>query len=224
MTKTTTDVEQEDPCAEVRRGRGRPQARCDEETRAVIFDAARHEFAASGYAATSIESVARRAGVSTKTLYRLIPNKAALFEAMITNRIDTFASVVRVRACDGSNIKGALREALVIWGELILDGEVIALQRLILADGEKFPEIAETFYHKAIRRTERTLAAWLQAQHERGLIRIDDAEATAGMLLGMLVYQPQRAVLFARAAPPDREQLERRADAVAELFLRGSEP
>src|SRR5580658_5576896 len=197
MTKTNTEVEQEDPCAEVRRGRGRPQARCDEETRAVILDAARHEFAASGYAATNMESVARRAGVSTKTLYRLIPNKAALFEAMITSRIDTFASVVRVRACDGSDIKGALREALVIWGELILDGEVISLQRLILADGEKFPEIVETFYHKAIRRTERTLAAWLQAQHERGLIRIDDAEATAGMLLGMLVYQPQRAVLFA---------------------------
>ena len=224
MTKMTTEVEQEDPCAEVRRGRGRPQARCDEDTRAIIFDAARHEFAASGYAATSMESVARRAGVSTKTLYRLIPTKAALFEAMITNRIDTFASVVRVRACDGSNIKGALREALVIWGELILDGEVIALQRLILADGEKFPEIAETFYHKAIRRTEHTLANWLQAQHERGLIRIDDAEATAGMLLGMLVFQPQRAVLYGHAPPPDREHLERRADAVAVLFLRGCEP
>ena len=108
MTKTTTEVEQEDPCAEVRRGRGRPQARCDEDTRGVIFDAARHEFAASGYAATSMESVARRAGVSTKTLYRLIPNKAALFEAMITDRIDTFASVVRVRACDGSDIEGRL--------------------------------------------------------------------------------------------------------------------
>jgi AcrR family transcriptional regulator len=221
MTKTTTDVEQEDPCAEVRRGRGRPQARCDEDTRAVIFDAARHEFAASGYAATNMESVARRAGVSTKTLYRLIPNKAALFEAMITNRIDTFASVVRVRACDGSNIKGALREALVIWGELVLDGEVISLQRLILADGEKFPEIAETFYHKAIRRTEHTLANWLQTQSERGLIKVDDAETAAGMLLGMLVFQPQRAVLFGHAPPPDRAELERRAEAVAELFLRG---
>jgi hypothetical protein len=44
------------------------------------------------------------------------------------------------------------------------------------------------------------------------------------MLLGMLVFQPQRAVLFAHAPPPDREQLERRADAVAELFLRGCEP
>ena len=224
MTTAKTEIEQEDPCAEVRRGRGRPQARCDEDTRAVIMEAAHREFASYGYATTSMESVARRAGVSTKTLYRLIPTKAALFEAMITERIDRFASVIRLRACDGRDVKAALRGALIVCGELVLDGEVIALQRLILADSEKFPEIAETFYHKAIRRTERTLAAWLQAQHERGLIKIDDAEATAGMLLGMLVYQPQRAVLFARAAPPDREQLERRADAVAELFLRGSEP
>jgi AcrR family transcriptional regulator len=222
--RTKTDIEQEDPCAEVRRGRGRPQARCDEETRALISEAARSEFAARGYAATNMESVARRAGVSTKTLYRLIPNKAALFEAMITERIDRFASVVRLRACDGRDIKAALREALLVCGELVLDGEVIALQRLILADSEKFPEIAETFYHKAIRRTELTLANWLQVQSERGLIRIDNAEATAGMLLGMLVFQPQRAVLFAHAPPPDRQQLERRADAVAELFLRGSEP
>src|ERR1700723_1628185 len=162
-----------------KRCRGRPQVRPDDETRQIIYEAARHEFAASGYAATSMETVARRAGVSTKTLYRLIPNKAALFEGMITDRIDTFASVVRVRACDGSNIKGALREALVIWGELILDGEVIALQRLILADGEKFPEIAETFYHKEIRRTEHTLANWLQAQSKRGLIKVDDAETAA---------------------------------------------
>ena len=96
-TKTTKiEAEQEDPCAETRRGRGRPQARCDEDTRALILEAARTEFAASGYAATSMDSVARCAGVSTKTLYRLNPNKAALFEAMITDRIDTFASVVRL--------------------------------------------------------------------------------------------------------------------------------
>ena len=216
-----TEARQEDPCAEVRRGRGRPQARCDEETRAVIFDAARHEFAAGGYATTSMEGVARRAGVSTKTLYRLIPNKAALFEAMITDRIDTFASVVRLRACDGSDIERALREALIVCGELILDGDVISLQRVILGDSEKFPEIAETFYTKAIRRTERTLASWLQAQSERGLIKIEDADVTAGMLLGMLVFQPQRAVLFGQARTLTREELERRAQSVAALFLRG---
>src|ERR1700690_3791946 len=191
MTNRKSEAELEDPCEEVRRGRGRPQARCDEETRAIIMEAARPEFASSGYAATSMESVARRAGVSTKTLYRLIPNKAALFEAMITDRIDRLASVVRLRACDGKDVQAALREALIVCGEFVLDGEVIALQRLILADSEKFPEIAETFYQKAIRRTEQTLANWLQAQNERGLIKIDNTESAAGMLLGMLVFQPQ---------------------------------
>src|SRR5579862_8479483 len=220
-TTTTKTEEQEDPCAEVRRGRGRPQARCDEDTRALIFEAARTEFAGSGYAATSIDSVARRAGISTKTLYRLIPNKAALFEAMITDRIDTFASVVRLRACDGSNIEKALREALIVCGELVLNSDVISLQRVILGDSEKFPEIAEVFYHKAIRRTEQTLANWLRAQSERGLIKIDDAETSAGILLGMLVFQPQRAVMFGHAPPPTREQLEQRARNVAAVFLRG---
>lgn len=221
MATTKTEAKQEDPCAEVRRGRGRPQARCDEDTRAVIFEAARHEFAGSGYAATSMDGVARRAGISTKTLYRLIPNKAALFEAMITDRIDKFASVVRLRACDGGDTEKALREALIVCGELILDGDVISLQRMILGDSEKFPEVAETFYHKAIRRTERTLASWLQAQKERGLIKIDDAETAAGMLLGMLAFQPHRAVMFGHAPTLTREQLEQRAESVAALFLRG---
>lgn len=206
---------------ETRRGRGRPQLRSDDETRAVILDAARHEFASTGYAATNIESVARSAGVSTKTLYRLIPNKAALFEAMITDRIDRFAAIVRLRACDGSDIEAALCEALTICGELILDGEVVALQGMLMAEGGKFPEVAETFYHKAIKRTESTLASWLTAQHKRGLIRIDDANDAAGMLLGMLAFQPQRAVLFGHAAPPRREEIERRAKAAAALFLKG---
>src|SRR3954470_12002026 len=121
-----------------RRCRGRPQLRADDETRHLIFEAARHEFAANGYAATNMESVARRAGVSTKTLYRLIPNKAALFEAMIRDRLGRVASVVRLRACDGTDIEAALRDALIACGELILDGDVIALQRMILGESEQF--------------------------------------------------------------------------------------
>jgi AcrR family transcriptional regulator len=206
---------------EMRRGRGRPQARPDEETHAVILDAARQEFAASGYAATNMESVARRAGVSTKTLYRLVPNKATLFEAIITDSIDRFVSRIRLRACENGDIECALSEALIACGELILDGTVIATQRMVIGESDKFPEIAETFYNKAIKRTESTLANWLKAQAERGLIEIGDATDAAGMLLGMLAFQPQRAVMFGRAQPPGRKELERRAQAAATLFLKG---
>src|SRR6201986_5475837 len=75
-----------------RRCRGRPQLRPDAETRQIVYEAARQEFAGNGYAATSMETVARRAGVSTKTLYRLIPNKATLFEGMVSDRLGWFLS------------------------------------------------------------------------------------------------------------------------------------
>ena len=94
-----------------RRRRGRPQVRPDDETRQLIYEAARHEFASRGYAATSIRTVARRAGVSTKTLYRLIPNKAALFERMVSDRVDRFLSDVNLQAVDHADIDEALYEA-----------------------------------------------------------------------------------------------------------------
>src|SRR5712672_1119358 len=121
-----------------RRCRGRPQVRPDDETRQLIYEAARHEFAGSGYAATSIETVARRAGVSTKTLYRLIPNKAALFEGMVSDRIDRFVSEVNLRATDPTNIEEALSAALMACADLALDDEVIALQRMVLQETGKF--------------------------------------------------------------------------------------
>lgn len=206
-----------------RRGRGRPPLRSDDETRAMIFETARREFAARGFAATSMDDVARAAGISTKTLYRLIPSKPALFEATIVDRMDRFVLGVRLRACDGSNIERALREACLACAELILDGEVIALQRLILADSDKFPDIAETFYRNAMQRTVATLAKWLRTQEERGLIALGkiDPETAAGMLLGMIIFEPQRAVMFGRRPPPDRAELERRAEACTTMFLRG---
>jgi AcrR family transcriptional regulator len=210
-----------DEAAKQRRSRGRPRVRSEEETRAVILEAARHEFAASGFAATSMENVARRAGVSTKTLYRIVPDKKALFEATVTHRLDRFVSVVSLRACESGDIEAALPDALLACAELVLDSEVIALQRLILADSDKFPDIPETFYIKAMRRSVAALAEWLLVQHKRGLIVLDDVEAAAGMLLGMLVFQPQRDVMFGHKPPPTRSELERRARTCSALFLRG---
>src|ERR1700690_3667515 len=97
--------------SEDRRCRGRPQVRPDDETRQIIYGAPRHEFAGSGYAATSMETVARRAGVSTKTLYRLVPNKASLFEGMVSDRLDRFLADVNLQAADHDDIEQALYAA-----------------------------------------------------------------------------------------------------------------
>src|SRR5258708_37613651 len=113
---------------EYRRCRGRPQVRRDDETRQVIYKAARDEFAAGGYAATSIEAVAPRAGVSPQTLYRLIPNQAALLESMGSDRP---VSEVNLRAAGHAGIQEALSEALMGLAELALDAEANAPQRMV---------------------------------------------------------------------------------------------
>jgi AcrR family transcriptional regulator len=204
-----------------RRSRGRPQVRPDDETRQMIFDAARHQFAESGYAATCMEAVARRAGVSTKTLYRLVPAKAALFENMISDRMDRFISIVNLRGCEDADIETALQAALMTCAELILDPEVVALYRMMLAEGDTFPAIPETFYRKAMQRTVAALADWLRARQKRGLIVLDDVDQAAGMLLGMMVFEPQRAVLYGHQPLLDHKAMLERAGACTRLFLRG---
>src|ERR1700684_323122 len=153
-----------------RRCRGRPQLRPDRETLQIIYEAARLEFAENAFAATSMEAVARRAGVSTKTLYRLIPTKAALFEGMVADRLDRFVLEVNLHAAEHTDIQEALSAALLACADLALDKELIALQRMILQEAGKFSDVAVMFYANAIHRTTLGLADWLQAQQKRGLI------------------------------------------------------
>jgi AcrR family transcriptional regulator len=209
-----------DPCEE-RRLRGRPQVRPDCDTRQVIYEAARHEFSDNGYAATSIESVARRAGVSTKTLYRLIPNKAALFEGMVSDRIDRFLSELDLQAIDNSEFEEALFAALMACADLALDKEVVALQSMVLQEAGKFSDLAGAFYRNGIQRAVSALADWLMTRQNRGLIKLDDAEEAAGMLLGMVADAPRRAALFGGLPLPSRPQIEARVRKCVGIFLRG---
>jgi AcrR family transcriptional regulator len=216
-----TEIEPTDDTERGRRCRGRPQFRPDEETRRIIYEAARHAFAANGYAATGMEAVARGAGVSTKTLYRLIPNKAALFDGMVTDRLDRALANVDLKAIDHAEIEHALHAALMACAELTLDEEVITLQRMVLQEAGSSSDIAGMFYRNGIQRIAAALADWLRAQQQRGLIELDDAGEAAGMLLGMLASAPRRAALFGRVPLPSGAQIEARARRCAALFLRG---
>lgn len=208
------------PSSEVR-PRGRPSVRSDEETTRIVLEAARHTFAVEGYAATSTEELARRAGISTKTLYRLFPGKAALFEAMCADRLERLLSAVDLQASDDVDIETGLRAALMACTDLALDPEVVALQRMVLQQSATFPELAANFYTNGIARTAKALAGWLRLQVKRKRIFIDDAEEVAGMLIGMVASAPQRAAIYGGAPLPSRKQIERRVETCAALFLDG---
>ncbi len=205
----------------VKRGRGRPQARPDEVTRRLIHEAAQQEFLESGYAATCMEAVAARAGVSTKTLYRLIPTKAALFEGMVTARLDEFFAGIVADVVDSPDLASALETMLVDCAGLTLDKEVLGVHRLVIAESDRFPELAQAFYKNGIQRVPVVLAGWLDTQRKRGMLRLEDPKAAAGMLLGMMISEPQRAAILRQGKPLSPNAVRERARACAQLFLRG---
>jgi AcrR family transcriptional regulator len=203
------------------RPRGRPQLRSDEETKQIVFEAARHAFAVDGYAATSTEELARGAGISTKTLYRLFPGKAVLFEAMCADRLERLLSAVDLQASDEVDIEVGLRAALLACADLALDPEVVALQRMVLQESAAFPELAANFYRNGISRTAAALARWLRVQVKKKLIALHDVDEAAGMLIGMVASAPQRAAIYGGLPLPSRKQIERRVQTCAALFLGG---
>ena len=79
------------------------------------------------------------------------------------------------------------------YGTLTLSEQTIAMNRLVLGERDRFPEIAATFFEVAVRQTRKAMAGWLCHQCERGLIKLEDAHAAAGMLRGMMTMEPQRS-------------------------------
>jgi AcrR family transcriptional regulator len=206
---------------EARRGRGRPQIRSDDATLRLIIEAAALEFQVNGYAGAGMEAVAQRAGISTKTLYRLVPTKADLLKSVVSDRAGRFILAIDEKAVSDLDLALALERILIAYGRLALDQEVIAMNRLVLGESDRFPEIAQAFYEAAIRPTSEAMADWLERQRRRGLIALDDPLLAAGMLRGMMVMEPQRAIMLGRRSAPEPDEIAVRAKICAALFLRG---
>lgn len=204
-----------------RRPRGRPQIRPDEETLELLVEAAGQEFQTTGYAATTMCAVAERAGISTKTMYRLVPNKAELFKNVISARIGRFMLEIDPEALDAYEMTEAVEHMLIAFGTLTLDKETIALVRLVIGECERFPELAATFHEVAIVQTSRAMAKWLERQCKQGFLKLDDPLTAATALRGMMIMEPQRAAMLGMREAPTADEIEARARFCAELFLNG---
>jgi AcrR family transcriptional regulator len=204
-----------------RRPRGRPQVRSDDETLRVITDAAREEFLSRSFGDVGMASVAQRAGVSTKTMYRLFPAKADLFRKVVSARMAQFINELDVGSLDALEPAEALTRILAASGGLTLSADGTAMYRLAVMERDRFPDLAAFFFENAVGPAGRILTDWLRKQCDQGVIEIDDPVAVSGMLRGMIAMDPQRAVLLGQRSLPDAAELAARARTCAEIFLNG---
>ncbi len=69
--------------------------------------------------------------------------------------------------------------------------------------------------------TTEAMAGWLRRQCERGLIALDDPRLAAEMLRGMMIMEPQRAVMLGQRPVPGRAEIVARAKQCTRAVLGG---
>lgn len=184
-----------------------------------IITSALLAFAEKGYAVTTMEEVAARAGISKPTIYLYFKTKEDLFEAAILDRIIRIMDQV---AKDVQSPDLPMREALrrileKIYGQLVGTDASVVL-RLIVSEGLRFPELRERFEALALRKGREVLDHVINTGRASGELRdapyalVPEVVISPALVLAMFgdSMEPYRSV--------DRSQF---FDAHLDLVLNG---
>jgi AcrR family transcriptional regulator len=163
------------------------------QTRAALVAAGRLLFGTKGFAATSVEDIARAARVTTGALYHHFPTKAAVFEAVFEQVHADLLAASMAAAASAADTVELLAAGFGAFLDKVLEPEV---QRIIITDAPavlglaRFTELDERYAYAA------TVAA-LEAANAAGALRVDDPPTLARLLLGALT----RAGLLIASSP-----------------------
>src|SRR4029078_6979909 len=172
--------------------------------RESILDAALSVFAESGYEAARLDAVAERAGVAKGTLYLYFDHKEALFEEVIRSAASPVVERRSALAAVPDMPIDKLLEALFgVFEKDVLGTKRKLLIRLVIAEGPRFPRIAEFYYRNVVGRVLPLIAKVAERGAERGelpnaaLARFP--QLIAAPLLVAIIWDG----LFARIKPLD---------------------
>jgi AcrR family transcriptional regulator len=155
---------------------------------AEILAAALDCFAGRGFAATRLEDIAARAGVTKGTLYLYFPNKEELFKALVRQQL--LPNIERLEAV-AAGAPGPASELLghlaAVFATHVVPSRAAVIPKLIIAEAGNFPELAKFYLHEVIERAFRVLRSILRRGVESGEFRDIDVEHTAFCVVGPLL-------------------------------------
>jgi TetR/AcrR family transcriptional repressor of mexJK operon len=179
-----------------------------------VLRAATRSFLAHGYG-SSVEAIARRAGVAKQTVYEHFDSKDALFQEAVRG----LARGVLVTLDDTPrDLRATLTRFAIAYRRRVLGAQGIAMFRALVPEVPRFRPLARSMYTAGAGQTVRRLAAYLQKAMDAGQLRRDDPELAAELLMGMLVGQDRIKRLFGVANGKAGDA--QRAERIVDCFLR----
>ena len=184
-----------------------------------ILDGAAFVFARDGYEGASMSRIAGEAGVSKGTLYNYFTSKADLFSAYV--RMECGRSIALMFDAFDPSVPPA--EALPQIGvrmfRMVLSEAALTMYRMVVAEAEKFPELAGTFYAEGPARAVAHLAAYLRVAAANGMLRLDDPEFAAEQFFALIQTHLCMKRRLRLIAMPSQEELEHVIGQAVRMFL-----
>ncbi|SRR5579885_1333274 len=188
------------------------------QNRERVLRAATGAFLAHGYG-SSVEQIARRAGVAKQTVYHHFPSKDLLFKEVARELVK---GVLIALEAEPGDLRGSLVRFGYAYRRRILSAEGVATFRTLVPEIPRFRALARAMYANSAGETVRRLAGHLESAMRAGRLRREDPEFAAELLLGMLTGQDRIKRLFCvlRRADADTRHTER----VVDCFLKALSP
>ena len=201
------------PARDLRRG----------DRRDAILDVAYECFAAYGYGATSMSTIAAQLGGSKGTLYNYFKSKEELFDAFVRRACSRLRDSLEAAPSDGE-----LRDRLVHMARDFLDHllspEAIAIHRVVVGEGERFPELARLFYEAGPRTGIARTAELIKGMMDQGLLRAADPVLAAHQFKDLALSGLFHLRLWGVIGDPTPEERSARAEIAVDTFLRAYAP
>ena len=173
------------------------------ERRAAIVEAAMDEFIARGFAATRLDDVAKRAGVAKGTLYLHFKDKESMFEELIRTAIVPLIGRMHAPPPIGGSVRDAVEGFARAFIQEVASTRRGDIVRLIVAEGPRFPSIADFYYREVVSRGLAGMRALIELGIARGEIKQKELARFPQILIAPGLIAVIWQSLFSRHAPLD---------------------
>ncbi len=137
-----------------------------------ITEAALEAFAEKGYAATRVEEVAKRAGVSKGLMYLYFKTKEELFKAVVKSvvirRIDQLIGNIETTDLSSEDF---IRGPLLSFMKQVPGSPVAIVIRLLISEGPRHPDLVDYYYENVVAKGLAAITGFVEQGVKRGEFR-----------------------------------------------------
>lgn len=205
---------------------GNPGAACDrpssriELRRRAFLDAAKDLFLEKGLERTTLSDIVARSGGSRSTLCELFGGKEGLFVAMLEESSRQIGSNFNSIALSDDPPEVALSCFARRFVKTILASEAIAILRVVIAEGTRFPEIARTLVRVGPDVGGTKLAVYFRKAMAKGQLHLADVDEAVTLFRALVIGDFHFLVLLGQEIPGGEAAIDRQIDDAVALFLR----